>query len=308
MSHRPLSRRRGPLLGALVLSAALATAATGCGSSDPDPTTSTTTASTPSTATTAPSTPTTATTSPSTTADPGPGGGAPADDEAAIRKALGQGQASATRARTARIAMKMKIGPIESTSTGTIDLVEQRTAMDQTVSQGGQKTTLEVYGEKQKAYFQRPGSSEWMVTDNPIDTSDPMAQVRQLQKAEIVDVGDVETVDGQQCRWFEARVKVADALENVRDPTVRQAMESAPKDAAIPLEACVDGRGLTYRIEEDYEPSKVLGPVAAAAPRTVISMRMDQYGQAASPERPDGIDDAKPFSLTGGAGGAGAAG
>lgn len=289
LHQSPRPRRPAALLGTLVLTAALAATTAGCGSDDDPSTTS-------STATTTAST--TATTGPTTTDAPGSGGtaGAPADGEAAIRAALGRGAASSAKAKTARMALTIDVGPTKSTATGTVDLVGMRSALDQTVETGGRSTRLKAYGEKDKAYIQPPGSSDWYVTDNPVGSSDPLSQVRQLQKATITAVRETETIGGHECRWFDAKVKVADAIENVRDPTAQQLMRSAPKGAAIPLSACVDDQGLTYRIEEDYEPSKTLGPAAAAAPRTRISIRISDYGTAPAPERPAGVEDAKPLS------------
>ncbi|MGE4428429.1 MAG: hypothetical protein AB7G37_18395 [Solirubrobacteraceae bacterium] len=288
---RPTGGRRGrqALTALLVMSAFAVTA---CGDDEPTTTATTTGGST---------TTTTSTTSPTS----GGGGGtapagAPGDTEDAVRAALGRGAESTKQAKTAKLEMELQSGPIETTAVGTAALVDERYALDQNVKQGSQEIKVKGYGENGKVYIQQAGSSDWLVTDNPVGSSDPLAQAEQLRKAKITDVGDVETYDGVECRSFTAEVAIADAIDNVNDPTAKALIQGAPDDAAIPVTACVDDAGLTYRIQEDFAAADVFGPAAASAGRTKIDIRMSDYGTAPEPERPDGIDDAKPApSITG---------
>ncbi|MCK9250306.1 MAG: hypothetical protein M0P31_15200 [Solirubrobacteraceae bacterium] len=281
--------RRGtrPAVAALLVLASLGV--TACGDDDPDPTT-TTTGSTP-----------TATT-PTGGAGGAPSAGVPGDGEQAIRAALERSADSTTKARTARLRLEMSSGPIATSAEGTADLVEQRYALDQTVKQGSQEVRLKGYGENDRVYIQPPGGSDWVVTQNPVGSSDPLAQAQQLQKARITGVGDVETYDGVRCRSFTAEVAVADVVDNVNDPTAKALIDGAPDGAAIPVTACIDDAGLTYRLQQDFAAADVFGPAAASAGRTKIDVRMSDYGSAPSPQRPDGIDDATPAPSTGTAG------
>ncbi|MDO9410683.1 hypothetical protein [Patulibacter sp.] len=292
MSLRPSRTRPALAAGTAVL---LALAATGCGSSDDE---STTTA-----ATTGGTTTTTA-----TTAESGGGGtasgGAPAANEDAIRAALARGPESTKAAKTARITLQTSTAGITTKATGTLDLVEQRYLFTQTLGGGGTSGSggsggaeFQNYGEKDKVYIRIPGPGGWSVTDNPIEQSDPLAQVRQLEKAKITDIGDTKEVDGKTCREFSAELSLEDVLGQIDDPSFQELLKDAPSGAKVPVTTCIDDGGLAYSSTSEYDIKDVLGGAAAQLPsgRSSSKLTISDYGTAPAPKRPAGIDDAKPL-------------
>lgn len=294
-SPRPRSSRLGVAATAALLAAGVA----GCGSDD-EPTASTGTT----TATTAQSGTTTAAggsgTTGGTAGEAPAGGGAPAQDEGAIRTAIRRGPDAVRRAKTARISLELKNAGIETTGSGTVELATERYAMTQRLGSGGPE--IENYGEKGKVYV-RTGGQGWTVTDNPVGSGDPLSQIRQLEKAKILRVRETAEFDGATCRWFDAEVAVKDVLGKIADPAAKALIEGAPDGAAIPVSSCVDDRGLTYAVDQEFSPAEVFGGAAASVPGTsVTKVRMSDYGEAPVPERPAGIDDARPITVPGGGG------
>lgn len=297
MSPRPSRTRPAVAAGTALV---LALAATGCGSGDDEPTGPSTTgggATTTATGGSGGSGGTTAT------------GGAPAANEDAIRAALGRSAASTKAAKTARITLETSTAGIVTKATGTLDLAEQRYAFTQTLGDAdgsaGKQTEFQNYGEGNKVYIRIPGGSGWSVTDNPIQVSDPLAQVKQLEQATITDIGDTKELDGKTCREFSAELGIADVLGAVDDPSFKEFLDQAPKDAKVPVTTCIDDAGLAYSSTSAYDLKDVLGGEAAKAlpsGRSSSKLVVTDYGTAPAPERPAGIDDAKPLD----AGGAGA--
>jgi hypothetical protein len=285
-------RRSARTAGALALTLALAGGAAGCGSDEGgDPTTSAG-GSGPATSAT-----TTATTGTAATAPPS--GGAPAATEDAIRAALDRSGASLKAARTARIRLRTKTTGLSTTATGTIDLAAGRFLLEQTLGDGSDSTRFENYAEDDKVYIRLPGAGDdWSVTDNPAAATDPLSQVRQLRKATITRVGGTKEYDGATCREFDATMRLADVLGAFDDPSVKGFLAQAPKDASVPVTACVDDRGLSYASESAYDLKDVLGDAAASLPsgESSSTVLVTDYGTAPAPKRPAGIDDAKPLS------------
>ncbi|CAB4914512.1 unannotated protein [freshwater metagenome] len=296
-SPRPLSSRLGVVATAALLAAGVA----GCGSDDDEPTASTGTTA----ATTAQGGTTTdaggSTSAGGSGGEAPAGGGAPAQDEEAIRAAIRRGPEAVTQAKTARISLELKNAGINTTGEGVVELTTERYAMKQRLG-GTSGQEIENYGEKGKVYV-RTGSGGWSVTDNPVGSGDPLAQIRQLEKAKILRVRETAELDGTTCRWFDAEVAVKDVLGNIADPAAKALIEGAPDGAAIPVSSCVDDRGLTYAVDQEFSPAEVFGGAAASLPGTsVTKVRMSDYGEAPAPERPAGIDDAKPISIPGSGG------
>jgi hypothetical protein len=294
------SRRSARAAGALALALVLAGGAVGCGSGDGDETT--TTGGSTATGTTGGGTTGGGTTSSATTGGGSAGGGAPAADEAAIRAAIGRSAAAQEAAGTARITVRTSSTGIETKATGTIDLSGPRFLLEQTVGDGsGKGTTFRNYGEDDKVYLELPGTNGWSVTDNPGSSSDPLAQVRQLQKAKITRVGGTKDVGGATCREFEAEIAFADALSGIDDPAVARILKSVPDGATVPVSACMDDRGLTYASSTSFDLKDLLGEAAAQLPsgRSTSEVTISDYGTAPSPKRPAGIDDAKPLGGSG---------
>jgi hypothetical protein len=293
MPPRPSLSR--PVLAAGT-AALLALAATGCGSDDES---STTTAAGGGSATT---------TSTATTGGDAGGGstassGAPAANEDAIRAALAKSPAATTAAKTARITLKTSTAGIVTEATGTLDLAEQRYAFTQTLGDGGgsgQSQKFQNYGEKDKVYIKIPGSGGWNVTDNPAAAADPLAQVRQLEKATITKVGGTKEYGGKTCREFSAELGIADVVGQFDDPSYKRFLEQAPKGAKVPVTSCIDANGLAYASSSEYDLKDVLGDkIASALPsgssRSSSELLITDYGTAPEPKRPAGIDDAKPL-------------
>jgi hypothetical protein len=290
-----LPRSSRPRLGLAAATLLIAAGAAGCGGDDDAGTTSTT-ASTPTTASTAAGTPTTAA---GGGASAGSTGEAPGQDEAAIREAIKRAPAAIAAAKTAKIDIELQNAGIESTGSGTVELTTERYAMTQEVGGGAGGIELENYGEKGRVYIRTDGQG-WKVTKNPVEGNDPLAQVRQLEKAKILRVRETAEFDGATCRWFDAEVQLTDVLGNIDDPAAEALIEGAPKDAAIPVSSCVDATGLTYAVDQEFEPGKVFGGAAASIPgKSVTKVRLSDYGTAAAPKRPAGIDDAQPLGTGG---------
>lgn len=288
------SRRSARAAGALALALALAGGAAGCGSDEGGDTTTAAGGTTAATTTAAGG---------STGGGSTGGGGAPAQDEAAIRAAIGRGADAQKAAGTARMTVKTSTAGIETEATGTVDFDEQRFLLDQTVGGAGNETSFQNYGENDKVYIKLPGQGGWSVTDNPAATSDPLAQVRQLQQAKITRVGDTREVGGATCREFEAEMSFAKVIGAIDDPATKQLLESAPKGAAVPVKACIDDQGLTYSSSTSFDLKELLGEQAAQLPsgRSTSEISITDYGSAPSPKRPAGIDDAQPLEGAGGA-------
>lgn len=291
-SPRPWSSRLGLAASTVLLAAAVA----GCGSDDDEPTASTgsTTA-----ATSASGATTTAEAGGSgTSGGQAPAGGEPpAQDEEAIRAAIRRGPDAVRQAKTARIDLELKNAGIDTTGSGVVELTTERYAMKQRLGSGGPE--IENCGEQGKVYV-RTGGQGWSVTENPVGSGDPLAQIRQLEKARILRVRETAEFDGVTCRWFDAEVALEDVLGTIADPAAKQLIEGAPDGAAIPVSSCVDGRGLTYAVDQEFSPAEVFGGAAASVPGTsVTKVRMSDYGEAPAPERPAGIDDARPITVPG---------
>lgn len=285
-----LPRSSRPRLGLAAATLLLAVGAVGCGGDD-DPGTTSTTGSTPTGASTS--------SGPATTpSGGGQAGKAPGQDEAAIRAAIKRAPAAVTAAKTAKIDIELTNAGIESTGTGTVELTTERYAMTQQVGGAG-GVELENYGEKGRVYI-RTGGQGWKVTENPVEGNDPLAQVRQLEKAKILKVRETAEFDGATCRWFDAEVQLTDVLGNVKDPAAEALIKGAPAGAAIPVSSCVDDTGLTYAVDQEFEPAKVFGGAAAGVPgKSVTKVRLSDYGTAPAPKRPAGIDDAQPLGTGG---------
>jgi len=291
MPQRPSRSRPTLAAGTAVL---LALAATGCGSGDDEPDTTTA----------AGGATTTQATGGSGGGESGGGesgsGGAPAANEDAIRQALARGPESSKAAKTARMTLETSTAGITTKATGTLDLAEQRYLFTQTLgggSGGSEATKFQNYGEKSKVYIKIPGPGGWNVTDNPVEATDPLAQVKQLEKATITDVGGTKEYDGKTCREFNAELGLADVLGAIDDPSFKQFLDQAPKDAKVPVTTCIDDAGLAYASSSSYDLKEVLGEAAAQLPagRSTSKLLVTDYGTAPSPKRPSGIDDAKPL-------------
>lgn len=289
-SPRPWSAR----LTATTAAVLLAVAATGCGSDDDDPAPSTSAATGQGASTTA-----TGPVPGGSGGGRGAGAGAPAQDEDAVRAAVRRGVDAVKRARTARITLELQNAGIETTGSGTVELTTDRYAMKQRLGAGGPE--IDNYGERGKVYV-RTGGGAWTVTENPFGSGDPLAQVRQLEKARIVRVRETAEFDGTTCRWFDAEVALKDVLGRIEDPAAKALVAGAPEDAAIPVSSCIDDRGLTFAVDQEFSPAEVFGEAAAGVRgKSVTKVRMSDYGEAPVPERPAGIDDARPAGRVGGA-------
>lgn len=289
-------RSSRPRLGLAAATLLIAAGAVGCGGDDDEGTTSTT-ASTPTAASTSagPATTTTA----GGTGGAGKTGEAPGQDEAAIRAAIRRAPAAVSAAKTARIEIELQNAGIASSGSGTVELTTERYAMTQKVGGDAGGVEIDNYGEKGRVYIRTAGQG-WKVTANPVEGGDPLAQVRQLEKAKILKVRETAEFDGATCRWFDAEVELTDVLGNVKDPAAKALIEGAPKDAAIPVSSCVDDSGLTYAVDQEFEPGKVFGGAAASVPgKSVTKVRLSDYGTADAPKRPAGIDDAQPLGTGG---------
>lgn len=302
-STYPPSRRPLRTVGALVITVALAGAGIGCGSSDDEPTTSTTAAGGTSTAQPA------ATNGGSETSAGGEvkeAGNAPASNEDAIREALRRGPAASKAAKTARITTEQSVIGIETKGTGTIDLANQRVLLEQELgggAGGAGGTTVKSYVEKGKAYVQTPGATTWSVADTPAAASDPLAQVRALEQADIVKVGGTREYGGKTCREFDAEVSLKDIAELVGGGAGADVLKQAPASAKIPVTTCIDDSGLTYATESTFDVKDIVGDQVPDSvggksldTKTTSKATITDYGTAQAPKRPAGIDDAKPLS------------
>jgi hypothetical protein len=292
---RPLSRRPLRTVGALALTVALAAAGTGCGGSDDEPTTSTTAAG--GTTTTQPAGSGAATSG----GDVRPAGNAPEANEDAIREALRRGPAAAKAAKTARITTEQSVIGIETSGSGTIDLANQTVLLEQKIGGGSGGGTVRSYVEGGKSYIQTPGSSSWMVADTPAAASDPLAQVRLLEKADITKVGGTRKVGGKTCREFDAEVPFKD-IAQLLGGAAGGAIDKLQTDARIPVTSCIDDSGLAYSSESTFDIKDIAGDIPGGSglgkvdTKSSSKLEITDYGTAPAPERPAGIDDAKPLS------------
>ncbi|WP_051471262.1 hypothetical protein [Patulibacter minatonensis] len=318
MSHpTPTRSRRRTGLGAAAVTVVLATSLAACGSDD-DKTTSTS-ASTPTT--TAATTTTTGGASGTTTQAGGTtsgggtaGGGAPsgagvgkapAANEGAIRAALKRSPEATKAAGTARYTTTQTVFGVKTSGTGTIDTATQTVLIEQRIQGAGSAGgTVQVYGEKGKIYI-RQGSGPWQVTDSPIAVGDPLSQLKLLDKAKITKIGGTKTYDGKTCREFTASLGFKDALESIGAAQAKQLLKAVPGNASIPSTSCIDDAGLSYATSSSYDIKKILGdavPSGLPGGESSQDIRITEYGTAPKPERPAGIDDAKPLGAGAGSG------